>query len=510
MNDISDERLYEGLVGYGLFTEELPPIFSSEKLLNKSLKENQCDEDDNFITFRCMRNINIPRTLGIPTPRTYINLCKILQRNWSNLKAYFAENTKDEDYKISRIHIRELYGEKKLFEMNYKNWKNDGTLENDLLLTKDKSSRFLVKSDISTCFPSIYTHSLSWALIGKEEAKKRKNGGEFNDQLDKACRQTKNGETHGLIIGPHASNLISEIILVKVDNELYKKGYRFQRHIDDYSCYVETYEEASRFIKDLDVCLRKYDLSINYKKTKITELPVANVEHWIHKLNAIQLIASYGKTSYLEVNNYIDTAIRILKETGDSAVLNYAIKTLAGMGNITRQGEKLAITRILHLAYIYPYLIPLVDQCVFKRYKVDKNLIEDFSQKIFNNAKCINNYEAMWYAVLYAIKYKFKLNNLDVDDVINSDDCILLVMTWLYYSKNEKQYTSECDKLKEYAKNLAKNKDDMDTHWVFCYEVLKKRDLKELSKQGKYNHLKYWISLKKKQISFIKKEYRTK
>lgn len=231
--------------------------------------------------------------------------------------------------------------------MNYKNWKNDGTLENDLLLTKDKSSRFLVKSDISTCFPSIYTHSLSWALIGKKEAKKSKNGREFNDQLDKACRQTKNGETHGLIIGPHVSNLISEIILVKVDNELYKKGYRFQRHIDDYSCYVETYEEASRFIKDLDVCLRKYDLSINYKKTKITELPVANVEHWIHKLNSIQLIASYGKTSYLEVNNYMDTAIRISKETGDSAVLNYAIKRLAGMNNITKQGEKLAITRIL-------------------------------------------------------------------------------------------------------------------------------------------------------------------
>lgn len=112
MNNISDEHLYEGLVGYGLFTEKLPPIFSCEKLLNKSLKENQCKEDDNFITFRCMRNINIPRTLGIPTPRTYINLCKILQINWSNLKAYFAENTKDEDYKISRIHIRELYGEK--------------------------------------------------------------------------------------------------------------------------------------------------------------------------------------------------------------------------------------------------------------------------------------------------------------------------------------------------------------------------------------------------------------
>ncbi len=54
--------------------------------------------------------------------------------------------------------------------MNYSNWKTDGTPEPDLLIGK----RYLVKADISTCFPSIYTHSIPWALIGKDDAKARR------------------------------------------------------------------------------------------------------------------------------------------------------------------------------------------------------------------------------------------------------------------------------------------------------------------------------------------------
>ena len=46
--------------------------------------------------------------------------------------------------------------------MNYSNWKTDGTPEPDLLIGK----KYIVKADISTCFPSIYTHSIPWALVG--------------------------------------------------------------------------------------------------------------------------------------------------------------------------------------------------------------------------------------------------------------------------------------------------------------------------------------------------------
>ena len=50
---------------------------------------------------------------------------------------------------------------------NYKNWDDDGFPENDLLIR----SNYIAKADISNCYPSIYSHSISWALVGKIEAK---------------------------------------------------------------------------------------------------------------------------------------------------------------------------------------------------------------------------------------------------------------------------------------------------------------------------------------------------
>ena len=55
--------------------------------------------------------------------------------------------------------------------MNYKNWYLDGNPELDLLIQKNEINRYLVKADISTCFPSIYTHSIPWAIVGKQQSK---------------------------------------------------------------------------------------------------------------------------------------------------------------------------------------------------------------------------------------------------------------------------------------------------------------------------------------------------
>lgn len=57
-----------------------------------------------------------------------------------------------------------------------------------------------------------------------------------------------NGDTKGLITGPHVSNLITEMILVRIDKELFDRGFRFQRHIDDYDCYVESEKQADKFL----------------------------------------------------------------------------------------------------------------------------------------------------------------------------------------------------------------------------------------------------------------------
>ena len=127
-----------------------------------------------------------------------------------------------------------------LFSMNYKNWKSDGEPMPDLIQGK----KYVVKTDISTCFPSIYTHAIPWALIGKSEAKSGIGNRNWTNVIDKACQRCTNGQTHGILIGPHASNLISEIILTRVDQSMYDAGWRYVRAIDDFTCYVDCYDDA--------------------------------------------------------------------------------------------------------------------------------------------------------------------------------------------------------------------------------------------------------------------------
>ena len=234
MDEISKEELYEKLVRYGLFTDKLPDFLETETfwIYCQNKKHNFESKVYDSIKFESIRNNFIPRLLGIPTPMAHEMLCKCIADNWSEIKNKFKENTKKEKYKVSRIHIRKMHDKNQLFEMNYNNYKIDGTPEIEILIGK----KFLVKTNISTCFPSIYTHSLGWALVGKEIAKQNMNDdGKWYNQLDKCTRNERYGETHGLIIGPHTSNVLSEIVLTEVDKRMMELGYEYVRNIDDYS-----------------------------------------------------------------------------------------------------------------------------------------------------------------------------------------------------------------------------------------------------------------------------------
>ena len=234
MDELSSDELYEGLLAYGMFADKLPPIFTSESFYNftKTISQTFNTKWKNFVYFESVRQNNIPRPLGIPNPLGYQQLCKSLADNWDKIKEHFHKMTDSQSYKVSRLHLRKQKDSKILFEMNYKNWKQDGSPELNILI----GNKYVVKSDISTCFPSIYTHSIAWAIATKSVAKTETHRNQWYNELDTLCSNLKNGETHGLLIGPHASNLISEIILTCVDKKLIDNGWQYIRNIDDYTC----------------------------------------------------------------------------------------------------------------------------------------------------------------------------------------------------------------------------------------------------------------------------------
>ena len=160
---------------------------------------------------------------------------------------------------------------------------------------------------------------------------------------------------------------------------------------------------------------------------------MAMSEKWVHKLNSYLAITN-EEVNYTEVNAYLDLALNLATEVGNSAVLNYAIKTLAGK-LLTDNARKLAAQRIMHMSDVYPYLVQLMEESVFTPFNVGRDEIKAYADALYTDSKLSHNYEAICYAIYFSLKHDFALSELDIDWVIERSDCVLLLMTWLYYLK---------------------------------------------------------------------------
>lgn len=497
--EISGIELYDSLVGYGFFAEKIPGFLTSVDFLafTKTLTFPVNTKPKDFIRYSSMRNINIPRPMAIPEPFAYTNQVKSLSDNWANLQTHFRDKTINDNFKISRIHLRKLDNKPELFEMNYKNFSKDGDPEQDIVIR----SKYIALADISNCFPSIYSHSISWALVGKSLSKSKSKPADKNkwfNQIDFNTRNLKHGETNGVLIGPHSSNLISEIVLVSVDNELTKEGFKYIRNIDDYTCYVDTYEEADRFFLCLSEELKKYELTLNSKKSKIIPLPLASVKNWVTKLNHFNFTNTYivnfkEAIRVKELKGFIDFAIELmLEEDSDASILNYAIKIISNK-HLDTNAKGYYIKQIHHLVLLYPYLINLLEQKVFEPHQIDKSIIKRIAQDIYAYGLKTKTYEACSYSIYWAIKYDFDIELTTIkQDSIKSKDCIFLLVAYLYDKKHYKG-----GYLKEY-KDLSKKlkKDDFDRYWLYIYETLPWTELTD----------NYRI-MKRNGLTFIKPEF---
>lgn len=83
--------------------------------------------------------------------------------------------------------------------------------------------RYCLVTDVSRCFPSIYTHSIPWALHGKAASKSDRrvaSAAIIGNRLDFILRQSQDGQTIGVGVGSDISRMTAEIVLSAVDENV--------------------------------------------------------------------------------------------------------------------------------------------------------------------------------------------------------------------------------------------------------------------------------------------------
>ena len=491
-NELLDSLLKHNFFpAYNQWLEEVPPILTSENFnaqLAKSLVDLPTRSRGRFrgydsIQYRLTRFNGVSRTCSIVHPKAYAELAQCIHDNWSDI-SYISDNI------VSMVRPV-LHEDGRVFVMNYL-MPIEALHEN-----KDRSfgKKYVAISDISSFYPSFYSHSIPWAVVGIKEAKADTSNKLWYNALDSAVRQCNRGETRGVAIGPGTSSIVTEMNLAVIDKELSKK-YEYTRHIDDYVGYFVSEDEAEQFIAELGDRLRDSQLEINMTKTHIDRLPVEQ-SPWIADLGIA--LPKGPDIPKRDIDRFLDFAIRLADQTPDGSVLKFALKSL--VANVVTEATEpeivhVVLERALNLAFHEPVLIPMLGQLLdAEAANVEVNQHADELLTLLKENVRFARSDMVSWLLYFCHRHDVFVPKDVVSDIIASGDCLPTLLVYM------SEFGPHQQKVIAFANSLD-NYDlyEMDRYWLLLYQLYCDGVVSDPdSRQGVYR------TLKASGMSFIRK-----
>ena len=286
------------------------------------------------------------------------------------------------------------------------------------------ASRYLLTTDLSQFYPSIYTHSIPWALHTKSVAKANQNDYTLlGNVLDLAIRNGQDKQTVGIPIGPDTSLVIAEVILSSVDAKLggaiTKRGFR----------YFRTIAEAEETLGQLQHLIGDLQLQLNPRKTRITELPSELEASWVPHLRLFSFRALSAGTQQTDLLSYFGRAFELAAINREEAILRYSVQRMRSV-NISEKNWALYESLLLQCLSVEPGTAPAVIGELYKyhlRMPLDLSRIaESLQQLIEHHAPLHHGSEVVW-ALWGAICLDCKLDAKTVEkSLLASDPCVAL------------------------------------------------------------------------------------
>lgn len=170
-------------------------------------------------------------------------------------------------------------------------------------------------TDLANFFPTLYTHSIPWMIIGKWESKKSfsSNRSSFENRLDKLIQVSQFGETHGLPTGSMISRIIAELYMCYFDKKMADYGFLYSRYVDDFIFSFNKEEQQHDFLEKFNLICREHNLNINSEKTTVLSFPFEKVTDKTEVFNYLDKYNFYSETDNKKrkeiLKNYIDYCI---------------------------------------------------------------------------------------------------------------------------------------------------------------------------------------------------------
>ncbi len=307
---------------------DLPNYFAFQAILNKVSKKIEGKSLSSFYrnykdsstgkpksTFPCdFENVNYKfltnkdgkfdwRPLQLIHPALYVSLVhKITEEdNWRLIVERFKQFEKNPKIICNSIPLESESDRSDKAEIVNYWWREIEQQSIELALKFE----YILHSDISDCYGSIYTHSIVWAVHSKAIGKtKRKDKSLLGNIIDKHLRDMSYGQTNGIPQGSVLMNFIAEMVLGYADLKLTEKlksepqleDYQIIRYRDDYRIFSNNPQDAELIVKNLTEILIGLGMRLNAQKTFVSH----NVIRDSIKPDKLYWISNKKETSKLQ------------------------------------------------------------------------------------------------------------------------------------------------------------------------------------------------------------------
>lgn len=491
--------IYHALLSRGYFPKELPPAFYTEGFAvyaasaqgRRILEHPQTAELTNATTFRLAGPGALARELAIPHPYSFAALARLIAENFSQLLGKAGASPFSRSRPVYNPSAERAF----LPSFRPKN------LARERMVAR-AGGAYLVRADISHFYPSLYTHAVGWAVNPELRSKANwRNRELLGKQLDQALMDLQGKVSQGVPIGNDISYLLAEIVLGKVDCALSVAANRAYRWFDDYEISCDSHDEAEKVLAVLTRELSKFRLRLNPRKTRIDALPRPTQTQWQQELFS----ASKGPFDHPDVVvSYFDLAFRLREENPNTAVLNYALGLLFKLPSPEARVAKVAQSAITQALLCEPGVaqkaFALMSYWNLNGLAMDGALLARTISAIVRRHEARGVTSDVSWALAFCLEHRIELNRV-AGQVLSrcDDDCIALQALHCHAEGLIPRGFSA-----HRMRNLVRDADLDDAHWLLAYEALRQGFLTENRPAVQSNPL--FADLLQRQVTFYRTE----
>ena len=262
------EQAYQAISHHG-YSALLPDAYEWTTVVNNWMKIREYltkIDLDNYMPHKPLQifapksraNIRIVHLLHPEDLLIYTALVMIVKNDIESARIP-KRNQRVYSYRVSKEQSSHLYNARGAHDKYLAQLRNKAT---------KKSTKFVAIGDIADFYPRIYQHRLQNVIEATATAQR---GADVARVLvKKLINKLMGGNSYGIPVGPYASRILGEAILIDVDAHLLSKGVDFVRWVDDYNIFARSEYLAQSMIFELAEWLfSNHGLTLQSSKTKI-------------------------------------------------------------------------------------------------------------------------------------------------------------------------------------------------------------------------------------------------